>query len=137
MIEKITHSESLIALIIYNNYDQEGIKYFSPWEHPLQLGFMKRPAGYKVDAHIHNPVKKVASVTQEVLFIKKGRVRIDFYASDRSFLESRKLSAGDVVLLASGGHGLEVMEEAVIVEVKNGPFVEGADKTRFETGKEK
>jgi hypothetical protein len=92
---------------------------------------MKRPAGYQVIPHMHNPVQRNTIGTQEVLFIKSGLIRIDFFAFDQEFLESRKLSAGDVVLLAGAGHGIEVLEEAVIVEVKNGPFVEGADKGRF------
>jgi len=66
------------------------------------------------------------------LFIKSGVVRIDFYSYEQVYLESRELSAGDFILLAGAGHGIEVLEDATIVEVKNGPFIEGADKGRFE-----
>jgi len=137
MIEKIIHKGIIIAIIIPNSYGQEGIKYFSPQEYPLQLGYMKRPEGYEVMPHVHNLVRRSTASTQEVLFIKSGKIRVDFYSSEKLFLESRGLSAGDVVLFASGGHGIEVLEEAVIVEVKNGPFVEGADKERFEANKGK
>ena len=131
-IERILHNGTVIAVIIYNNHKQEGINFLSPNEYSLQLGFMTRPKGYQVVPHIHNPVKRNTIGTQEVLFIKKGEIRIDFYSFEQVFLESRKLSAGDIILLAGAGHGIEVLREASIVEVKNGPFIEGADKGRFE-----
>ncbi len=132
MIEKIVHDNTVIAIIVYKNYQTEGIKFLSPAEFGLQLGFMQREAGYQVVPHIHNPVHRHSIGTQEVLFIKSGVIRIDFYSYEQVYLESRELSAGDVILLAGAGHGIEVLEDATIVEVKNGPFIEGADKGRFE-----
>ncbi len=132
MIERIIHNNIVIAIIIYKGYKQDGIQFLSPNEYSLQLGFMTHPKGYQVLPHIHNPVCRNTIGTQEVLFIKKGQVRIDFYSFKQVFLESRKLSAGDIILLAGAGHGIEVLKKAIIVEVKNGPFIEGADKGRFE-----
>lgn len=137
MIEKIIHKDIVIALIIYKGYKQDGIQFLSPNEYSLQLGYMTRPKGYKVLPHIHNPVHRHTIGTQEVLFIKSGEIRIDFYSFEQLFLESRKLSAGDIILLAGAGHGIEVLKEAEIVEVKNGPFIEGVDKGRFEGKKGK
>ncbi|MFA5393578.1 MAG: hypothetical protein WC081_00225 [Candidatus Ratteibacteria bacterium] len=137
MIEKIMHNDTVIALIIYKDYKQDGIRFLSPNEYSLQMGYMTRPKGYQVLPHIHNPVHRNTIGTQEVLFIKKGEIRIDFYSFEQSFLESRKLSAGDIILLAGAGHGIEVLQEAEIIEVKNGPFIEGADKGRFEGKKDK
>lgn len=137
MIEKIIHKNIVIALIIYNGYKQEGIQFLSPNEYSLQLGFMTRPKGYQILPHTHNPVHRNTIGTQEVLFIKSGEIRIDFYSFEQVYLESRKLSSGDIILLAGAGHGIEVLKEAEIVEVKNGPFIEGADKGRFEGKKGK
>lgn len=131
------HNDTVIALIIYKDYKQDGIRFLSPNEYSLQMGYMTRPKGYQVLPHIHNPVHRNTIGTQEVLFIKKGEIRIDFYSFEQSFLESRKLSAGDIILLAGAGHGIEVLQEAEIIEVKNGPFIEGADKGRFEGKKDK
>jgi hypothetical protein len=49
------------------------------------------------------------------------------------YLESRILSAGDVILLAFGGHGFEMLEPTEIIEVKQGPYAGDQDKTRFES----
>lgn len=136
MLDTIVNNGSIVAIIIYKDYDVEGIKFLSPNEFSLQLGYMKRSAGYQVVPHIHNPVERHTIGTQEVLFIKSGLIRIDFYSYEQAYLESRQLSDGDIVLLAGAGHGIEVLQDSTIVEVKNGPFIEGADKGRFE-GKRK
>jgi hypothetical protein len=70
--------------------------------------------------------------TKEVLFIKSGKVRVDFYDDDQRYLESRILEMGDVLLLAFGGHGFEMLETSEIIEVKQGPYAGDQDKTRFE-----
>jgi len=131
MIEKVMHDNKVIALIIYKEYQQRGIEFLSPNEYSLQLGYMTRPKGYKVVPHTHHAVHRNTVGTQEVLFIKKGEIRIDFYSFEQEFLESRKLCAGDIILLAGAGHGIEVLKEASIIEVKNGPYIKGADKGRF------
>lgn len=132
MIETIQWKDQIIALIVRAGYDVEGIKFLSPNEFSLQMGHMRRPAGYQVVPHTHNPVVRNTIGTQEVLFLKKGRIRIDFYTMEQEYVESRELVAGDLILLAGAGHGIDVLEEATIVEVKNGPYIEGADKGRFE-----
>ena len=74
---------------------------------------------------MHNPVERRTIGTQEVLFVKSGRIRVDFYSLGQDFLESRELSGGDIILLAGCGHGIEVLDDATIVEVKNGPYLRG------------
>jgi mannose-6-phosphate isomerase-like protein (cupin superfamily) len=81
--------------------------------------------------HVHNAVPRAVVFTQEVLFLKRGRLRVDFYDDDRAYIESRMLEAGDVILLAGGGHGFEVLEELEMFEVKQGPYAGEGDKTRF------
>ena len=36
-----------------------------------------------------------------------------------------------MLLLASGGHGFECLEETEMFEIKQGPYAGDADKTRF------
>jgi hypothetical protein len=93
---------------------------------------MRHPAGKIIDPHIHNPVSRNVQYTQEVLFIKRGRLRVDFYDNDQRYIESRILQGGDVILLATGGHGFEVLEEIEMIEVKQGPYQGDNDKTRFD-----
>jgi mannose-6-phosphate isomerase-like protein (cupin superfamily) len=135
MIQQIFDGSRLLAILIPSGYRRDGIQFFTPDEFSQQLAYMKRPAGYAIAPHIHNPVPREVVHTQEVLYIKSGRVRVDFYNEQRVFLESCELCAGDVILLADGGHGFTMLEESEIIEVKQGPYAGEEDKTRFEPEK--
>lgn len=132
MIEEIRKENNLIALIIKNTYKENGIKFFTPNEFSQQLAYMNRPKGYVILPHIHNLVKREVYFTKEVLYIKSGKVRVDFYEDNKCYLKSFVVSTGDVILLASGGHGFTMLENSEIIEIKQGPFVGEHDKTRFE-----
>lgn len=131
MIDRISHQNQELALIIRHSYRNEGIEFFTPGTYSQQIGYMSRPAGYVVAPHVHNPVPREVQFTKEVLFIKSGRLRVDFYSDAQEYLESTILEAGDVILLALGGHGFEMLESTEIIEVKQGPYAGDADKTRF------
>ncbi|MBY5811311.1 hypothetical protein [Rhizobium leguminosarum] len=131
MIEKITNGGELQAMILRSNYTFDGIQFFTPDEFSQQLAYMKRPTGYVIQPHVHNAVVREVLYTKEVLLIKSGVVRVDFYSDAQEYYESAILRAGDVILLAFGGHGFEIIEEAEIIEVKQGPYAGESDKTRF------
>lgn len=131
MIEKFFYGNQLLAIIIRSTFTSEGIEFFTPDSFSQQLGYMNRPKGYIVAPHIHNPVERKVTLTQEVLYIRSGVVKVDFYDNDQNYIESRLLHKGDVILLAAGGHGLEMMENAEIIEVKQGPYCCDQDKKIF------
>ena len=132
MIETLKSGDDLLAVIVSRDFHEHGIHFFTPNDLSQQLAFMRHPAGKVIDPHVHNPVARSVQYTQEVLFIKKGRLRVDFYDSSQVYLQSRILHAGDVILLATGGHGFQVLDEVEMVEVKQGPYAGDQDKTRFE-----
>ena len=131
MIENITYQEQLLAIIVSDKFDRQGIYFFTTNELSQQLAYMHHPTGKIIEPHVHNPVHRDVFYTQEVLFIKKGKLRVDFYNNEQQYLESRVLQSGDVILLVTGGHGFEVIEEIEMIEVKQGPYVGEQDKTRF------
>lgn len=131
MLETITHAGLTLALILRSTYSEPGIRFFTPDEFSQQLAYMNRPQGYVIQPHVHNAVPREVQFTKEVLFIKSGKVRVDFYDDDQTYLESRMLNSGDVILLAFGGHGFEMIEASEIIEVKQGPYAGDADKVRF------
>jgi len=132
MIERIHYNDQMLALILRANFSAEGIQFFTPDDFSQQLGYMNRPTGYVIPPHVHNPVAREVQYTKEVLFIKSGRVRVDFYSESQEYLESTVVETGDVVLLAYGGHGFEMLEPTEMIEVKQGPYAGESDKTRFE-----
>lgn len=136
MIERIMNQGEIIAIIIRDSFEKDGIEFVTPGEFSQQLAYMKHPKGHKIEAHFHNSVSRTIFYTQEVLVIKKGKLRTDFYDKDCTYIESAILDKGDIILLCSGGHGFEVIEDIVMVEIKQGPYVGETDKTRFECIKE-
>lgn len=131
-LQLIKKRDKLLAILVKNNYRCEGVDFLTPDEFSQQLAYMHHPAGKRIDAHVHNLIHRNVAFTQEVLFIKKGKLRVDFYDDYKDYLESRILSAGDTILLTSGGHGFKVLEEVEMIEVKQGPYSGEADKTRFD-----
>lgn len=131
MVEEIKLGERLLAVVLRAGYHASGIQFFTPREFSQQLAYMNRPAGHVIEPHLHNIVVREVSVTKEVLMIRSGRVRVDFYDDSQRYLQSRVLERGDVALLAYGGHGLEMLETSEIIEVKQGPYAGEGDKTRF------
>ena len=131
-IDKITHNDDLLSIIIRADYKKDGIDFFTPDEFSQQLGYMNRPKDYIIPPHTHNLIERKVTFTQEVLIIKSGKVRADFYDDDQNYIKSSLLFPGDVILLASGGHGFQMIEESEIIEVKQGPYCGELDKVRFD-----
>lgn len=131
LIENITHNDQTYAIIIRNQFNKEGIHFFTPPEFSQQLAYMHHPAGKKIEPHFHNAVERNVVYTQEVLVIKKGKIKVNFYNDEKQLVTERVLSTGDVILLSTGGHGFEVIEEIEMIEVKQGPYCGDIDKTRF------
>lgn len=132
MIEEIRDKGELLALIVRAEFRTPGITFFTPDELSQQLAYMNHPAGKVIAPHVHNPITRNVAYTQEVLLIRRGRLRVDFYDKAQTYLHSRILAAGDVILLATGGHGFEVLDDVEMFEVKQGPYAGDHDKTRFE-----
>jgi hypothetical protein len=130
-VDEIVFNNEILAIIVRNSYSEAGIHFLTPGGFSQQLGFMRHPVGKMIQPHVHQPVQRAVTFTQEVLFLRKGKLRVDFYSKDQEYLESQILEAGDVILLASGGHGFEVLEEVEMFEVKQGPYNEHEDKVRF------
>ncbi len=132
-IEIIRDSNVIMAIIIPHDHQAEGINFITPENFSQQLAYMHHPAGKIIQPHVHKPLKREVSYTQEVLVIKRGKLRVDFYNPEQVYLVSRVFGAGDTILLASAGHGFEVLEEIEMIEIKQGPYGGGdADKVRFD-----
>jgi mannose-6-phosphate isomerase-like protein (cupin superfamily) len=130
-VENINHGNQKLAIIIYDSFKQPGVHFFTSGEVSQQLAYMNHPKGKIIDPHIHNPVNREVIYTQEVLLIKSGKLRVDFYDDNQRYIDSRVLNKGDVILLMTGGHGFEVLEEIEMIEIKQGPYLGDSDKTRF------
>jgi mannose-6-phosphate isomerase-like protein (cupin superfamily) len=131
-VETILSGGQTLALIVRGSISRPGLSFFTPNDFSQQLAYMQHPVGKTIVPHVHKQVQRAVTRTLEVLFIRKGRLRVDFYTEAHAYVESRVLGAGDVILLVAGGHGFEVQEPVEMFEVKQGPYAGDEDKTRIE-----
>jgi len=128
--EKIMDGDLILAIVIRNTDWEEGLNFVSSEEDYLQVGIWGYNKGKKLEPHIHLLAPREVLRTQEVVFVKDGRIKADIYTEKGEFLKSVELRKGDVIILLNGGHGYEILEDNTrVLEVKNGPYV-GADKDR-------
>ncbi len=113
------------------SHNVKGVEFLTPDTFGQQLALMQRPKGEIIEPHVHLAVNRDLIGTQEVLIMRSGRMRVDFYQEDHTYVASTILEAGDIALMNLGGHGFELLEDSLFIEVKQGPFVEGKDKIRF------
>lgn len=131
MIETIRDGERIVAMIIRSGYQAPGVEFITPDDFSQQVAYMNRPEGDRIDPHIHRELPRRITRTQEVLVIRRGRVKVDYFTEERAYLASSVLETGDVILLASGGHGFTMLEPTEMIEVKQGPYAGDRDKVRF------
>ena len=138
MIEKIFHKKKLFALIVRSNFrKKKGINFFTPKETTQQFGYMKHKRGHIIKPHKHNRRLTKIIRTTEVILLLKGLLRVDFYNNKKKYLFSKKVYAGDIIMLVNGGHGFKVLKDIEMIEVKQGPYSLSADKTKFNKVDEK
>ena len=132
MIEKIFHKKKIFALIVRRKFRKKsGINFFTPKESTQQFGYMKHKKNYLIMPHKHNKRLTKILITTEVIIIFKGILRVDFYSDKKKYLFSKKIYAGDIVMLVNGGHGFKVLKDVEMIEVKQGPYSLSADKIKF------
>lgn len=132
MIEKVVHDGIEYAIIIRANHFADGIEFYTPDDYSQQMAFMGHEKGHVIIPHFHNRVERTVHYTQEVLVIRQGVLRVDFYNDGKIRVETTVLYKDDIIMLCNGGHGFEVIEDVKMVEIKQGPYLNENDKVRFE-----
>lgn len=132
------NNNNVLALLVKPDSWKPGINFVSREEDYIQVGMWKYNTDQKLYPHKHNEVKREVLITQEVLYVQKGKIRANFFAVDGDELvTSRNLGQGDMLICLWGGHGYEILEDGTeVVEIKNGPYV-GAERDRTRIGKDK
>lgn len=130
MIKKIKD----IAIIISKEFRLrgKGIKFITGPGSTQQVGVMNWKKGHGIIRHRHclQPRRK-AIYTQEVILVRSGKIQVDLYGPDEQFVESVILKRGDIICLLSGGHGITMLEDSELLEIKQGPYTAGSDKVKF------
>ena len=136
--EKLVKDGVIFAIVVQSDDWENGVHFVTSDEDYQQVGFWGYDKGQKSPAHIHLDRPREVPYTQEVLYIKQGSVRFDFYTKDKEVFKSVVLKSGDTIALLNKGtngipHGAEVLEDNTkYLEVKMGPFTgAGEDRKRI------
>jgi mannose-6-phosphate isomerase-like protein (cupin superfamily) len=134
IVENIESDGKILAVIIRAQFNPPGVHFVTPPEFSQQLAYMRHSAGKVIKPHLHNAVERTVQRTQEVLLLRRGRLRANIFDERLRWVATVDLEAGDVILLAFGGHGFEALEDIELIEVKQGPYGGEGDKTHFDAG---
>lgn len=130
-IEHITWKGKPLAYIIRREINPEKTTFLTPSEFKQQVGFVVYPAGGEIQRHVHRSLERHLVGTSEVLIVRRGRCEIDIYNDGRKLVATRELHEGDIMLMVGGGHGFRMLEDTVLLEVKQGPYTGVDEKERF------
>jgi hypothetical protein len=129
--EKVFSDGKLLAYVLRAELSPDKTTFITPPEINLQLGYVVYPAGGEVLRHLHRPLERHIQGTTEILFIKKGRCIMDIFDDLQKLVTSLELKQGDTVLMIGGGHGFRMLEDTVLLEIKQGPYTGMDEKVRF------
>jgi uncharacterized protein YjlB len=126
-LQKIEHQGELLAIVRRADEWPDGLSFCTPDELFIQAGTWQYDAGKELAAHRHKFHQRSVTKTQEVAYVKRGRLRVKVYSDDGELIAEPVLASGDFIVLAAGGHGYEILEDGTqVLEVKNGPFIDVA-----------
>ncbi len=130
LVEKIFSGEQCLAYIIRASFLPEQTTFLTPPEYKQQVGYVVYPAGGQIQRHVHRPLERHLVGTSEVLVVRQGCCEVDLYNDDRQLVATRELREGDIMLMVGGGHGFRMLDDTVLIEVKQGPYT-GIDDSRW------
>ena len=121
------------AIVIRKDIEVENVKFFTKEHDTLQVGMHKKVKDSVFLPHLHKKISRTIDVTEEFLYIISGRVSISIYDENKKKIKEVVLDSGDSVLFTAGGHGIKILEDTRIIEVKQGPYTNVKDdKEKFE-----
>ena len=131
MVEQIISRGVSLCYLIRAALIPNETTFLTPPEFKQQVGYVVYPEGSEISRHVHRSIERHIVGTSEVLIVKKGHCLIDIYNDDRELVATRDLYEGDIMLMVGGGHGFRMVEDTVLLEIKQGPYLGVDEKERF------
>ena len=135
-MEEIIYNKSVYALLVRGNeqYKSKGVNFVTKNKDLLQLGFISHKKNHLIKPHIHKKNKRVINYCTEVLLIKEGMLKVQFYNEKGiNIKKDKRLYKNDILILFKGGHGFEVKKDCKIIEIKQGPYTKKSDKVLLDS----
>ena len=122
--EIIKDKDILIAKIYRNSNWPEGLNFYTEDKDFVQVSTWNYEKGKHLKAHGHNVVERKSNQTQEVIFVKTGKMKVYLYSETDKLIYGGIMKNGDFAIIFKGGHGYDILEDKTqILEIKNGPYL--------------
>jgi len=132
MIQQIDYQCRTIAYIISGNLPlPDKTTFITPDECGQQVGYIVCKENQIINRHFHNAITREVVGTTEVLYILSGRCFVDFYDDTQNHIATHELKKGDLLIIVAGGHGFRMIENTVMLEIKQGPYCGLHERERF------
>lgn len=130
-VEIIETDGTLLALVVRAIFNPEETTFLTPDGANFQIGCIVKPSGVDVIRHAHRSIERNITGTAEFLLLRRGSCVVRVYDDARELASTLHLSAGDTVTFLGGGHSIEVLEDCLFLEVKQGPYPGRDEKQPF------
>lgn len=129
-VECIRCAEEPYVYIVRATPVPQSTSFVTPDHLPQQLGFIVYPEGATIARHRHRPITRTVNGTTEVLVVRRGRCVMDIFDDQGKALAARELAVGDIAIILRGGHAFRMLEDTILLEVKQGPYT-GLDEKEY------
>lgn len=130
-IDVVRSGEVILCYVLRDGILPTATEFVTPPEVALQVGHIVHPRGHEILRHFHRPIERRITSTTELLLVKHGRCEIDIFDDSCRLVTTRELTSGDIVVLLACGHGFRMLEDTVLLEVKQGPYQGLQEKAQF------
>jgi uncharacterized protein with PhoU and TrkA domain len=130
-LEEITWEGQTLAFVVRGGFTPAATTFITPTDLEQQVGFVVYPSGAEIHRHIHRGLNRITSGAAEVILVRRGACEIDVYSPERERVAQCALRAGDLMVMVSGGHGFRMLEDTVLLEIKQGPYIGREEKELF------
>ena len=126
----VKKDEEIYAVLVSDRI-KDGSEWIGEPYESLQASRMKYPTGksFRVHHHILNP--RTIKRTQESFIVISGKVAVDVYDNKSVLLGTLDAGPGEAIFVYRGGHGVRVLEDVVMYEVKAGQFTVVSEDKEF------
>ena len=131
MVEAVRSGSDVLCYIVRSADFPAETAFATPCDAQLQVGQVVHLCGHQIARHEHRPQERHSTGTAEFLLVQRGRCAMEVYDHQRRLVATRELGVGDISILLGGGHGFRMLEDTVMLEVKQGPYPGPDEKERF------
>jgi len=121
----------LLATFVKFNDIKENRVFHTSFNEEFQIGTFKYKKSKEIKRHIHKKNKRNIEHTSEAIVVLKGRLKIGVFDKNRNMVKNFELVEKDSIVFHSGGHAIDVIEDSIFIEFKQGPYNEQEDKVIF------